>query len=247
MFSAVSTLFLLPLLSTLAATSPTFGLIGPQNALLQLNGFHFISGEPDHYLHANHHCAIMSTEFIQCAIYVPDSEPARLAGIEYIITASAFARLDDEEKQLWHSHRYEVLSGYLVQPGLPETVDDAVMQILGDSYGKTWHTWRYDQKNNTLPLGIPELVNGYTGAGQLTPDFVTQRDEDFGINSTAISEHRAQVLNVSDVLEGADSWTKGYVLNLGITNHTADTEFSEGGKKKEKKGKKGKKGRGGRF
>jgi hypothetical protein len=143
----------------------TFGLIGPQNALLQLNGFHFIIGAPNHYLQANHHCAIMSEEFIQCAIYVPDSAPARLAGVEYIITASVFARLDDVEKQLWHSHRHQVLSGFLIQAGLPQTVDDAIMLILGNCYGKTWHTWRYDQKNNTLSLGIPESVNGYTGAG----------------------------------------------------------------------------------
>jgi hypothetical protein len=167
---------------------------------------------------------------------MPDSAPARLAGVEYIITASAFARLDDVEKQLWHSHRHEVLSGFLIQAGLPQTVDDAIMQILGNSYGKRWHTWRYDQKNNTLPLGIPELVNGYTGAGQLTPDFVTERDLEFEVNSTEISKHPEEVLNVSAVLEGADSWQRGFILNLGLRNDRADMTFSVQKTTRERKG-----------
>ncbi|KAF2139979.1 uncharacterized protein K452DRAFT_299948 [Aplosporella prunicola CBS 121167] len=56
----------------------------------------------------------------------------------------------------------DVESGLLTEPGMPARVDDEVMKILADSYGKILRTWRYDQKNNTLPLGIPELVNGYT-------------------------------------------------------------------------------------
>ncbi|KAH7065460.1 putative lipoprotein [Macrophomina phaseolina] len=202
--------------------------------MLFLNGFHFISGAPNHYLQANHHCVVMDADFIQCAIYVPGSNPARLAGVEYIISGAAFAQLDYQERQLWHSHQYEVTSGYLTEPGMPQNVDDEVMKILVDSYGKTVHTWRYDQQNSTLPLGIPEMVNGYTQDGQLTQGFVDARDRYFGINSTAIREHRADpnAGNVSapPVLPGADIWREGIVLTLELRNESRKVEF--GGEKR---------------
>ncbi|KAL1630540.1 hypothetical protein SLS56_004814 [Neofusicoccum ribis] len=217
------------LVSTAASTTTEpqkLGLIGPENMMLFLNGFHFISGEPNHYLQANHHCVLMSSDFIQCAIYVPGSNPARLAGVEYIISGSTFSTLPMAERQLWHSHQYEVTSGYLTEPGLPQSVDDEVMKILVNSYGKTFHTWRYDQKNSTLPLGIPEMVNGYTQDGQLTQAFVDERDAYFGINSSAIREHRASAaagIVAPPVQQGADVWKEGIVLTLELKNSTGKT------------------------
>ncbi len=199
------------------------GLIGPENAMLFLNGFHFISGEPGHFLQANHHCSLANgtgfDAFVQCVIYVPGTNPARLAGIEYIISGDAFATLPMPERQLWHSHQFEVSSGYLVEPGMPEGVDKEIMKILVNSYGKTVHTWRYDQKNSTLPLGIPELVNGYTGHGQLPADFVRERDEYYGVNSTAIEQSRKDI-EVPTVQPGADAWKDGIILTLGLVNKT---------------------------
>jgi len=184
--------------------------------MLFLNGFHFISGRPDHFLHADHHCVLMSGTFIQCAIYVPGTNPARLAGVEYIVTGSAFANFSMEERQLWHSHQYEVTSGLLVEPGLPQTVDDEIMKILVDSYGKTVHTWRWDQRENELPLGIPELVNGYTGDGQLGADAIGVRDTFFGVNSTEIMRHRKDVIKAPNVQNGADVWKEGKILTLEL-------------------------------
>lgn len=137
-----------------------FGLVGPQNLMLFLNGFHFISGEPGHYLQANHHCAIMREDFIQCAIYVPGTNPARLAGVEYIISGDAFSKLPMEERQLWHSHQFEVTSGFLVQPGMPGPVDDEVMKILVNSYGKVgfWSVRKQSQKLTCSDL--PHLALG---------------------------------------------------------------------------------------
>lgn len=65
--------------------------------------------------------------------------------------------------------------------------------VLVGTYGKTFHTWRYDQKDNPIPLGIPELVMGYTGDNQVTPSFVTERDTLFGINTTAVRESRKDI------------------------------------------------------
>ena len=55
--------------------------------------------------------------------------------------------------QLWHSHQYEVKSGMLTEPNFPANVDKEAMKILVNTYGKTFHTWRYDQKDNDIPLG----------------------------------------------------------------------------------------------
>ncbi|PVH97581.1 DUF1264-domain-containing protein [Periconia macrospinosa] len=178
--------------------------------MLFLNGFHFISGHADQVLHANHHCSIMSADFIQCAIFVPGTNPARLAGVEYIISGAEFAKLPMEERQLWHSHQYEVSSGLLVEPGLPDTVDKEVMKILVNTYGKTFHTWRYDSKNQSIPMGIPEIVNGYTADGQLHASDVQKRDEMYGLNHTLIGWNRSDI-TVPPVIEGADSWKMGHI------------------------------------
>ena len=45
---------------------------------------------------------------------------ARLIGVEYIITEKLFRTLDDEEKKLWHSHKYEIESGKYVYVQLNE-------------------------------------------------------------------------------------------------------------------------------
>lgn len=60
--------------------------------------------------------------------------------------------LPDDEKRLWHSHAYEVLSGQLVAPGLPAAAAAADAAKLADTYGKTVHTWQVD-RGDALPLG----------------------------------------------------------------------------------------------
>lgn len=129
------------------------------------------------------------------------------------------------ERQLWHSHVYEVTSGFLVEPGMPDSVDHTIMKdVLVGTYGKTFHTWRYDQQNSTYPIGIPELVMGYTSDDQITPDFVTKRDAMFGTNTTGVRESRADI-TPPEVLPGADSWQYGFTLSLGLVNQTGGVEF----------------------
>jgi hypothetical protein len=130
-----------------------------------------------------------------------------------------------DERQLWHSHQYEVSSGLLVQPGMPASVDNEIMKILADSYGKTVHTWRYDQKANDLPLGIPELVNGYTGGGQLSQAAIDARDQYFGLDSKDIGMKRKGAVPIPATMEGADSWRRGFVLTLELRNTTTPAPF----------------------
>lgn len=211
---------LLPLFAglSLAASPLPFGQVGPNNAVLFFNGFHFVNGEMSHQMQANHHCAIISEDFIQCIIYDSHFLPSKLRGIEYIISAAAFANLTSDEKQLWHSHSYEVTSGSLIEPGLPQPVDDAIMETLVTTYGKTFHTWRWDQRNNTLPLGIPELVMGFTADGQLCEAEAEARDHTFNISSQAVAAHRATIIKPVAPLDGADSWEQGYCVQLTLAN-----------------------------
>ncbi|KAI0131205.1 DUF1264-domain-containing protein [Daldinia grandis] len=228
---------LAPALATVLAFLPLgmpapqpFGHYGPEGTVLFLNGFHFVSGHSDWEISANHYCVIIRDDMLQCAVYNTATTPARLAGIEYIISSDAFETLNYEERQLWHSHVYEVTSGFLTQPGLPASVDHTIMKdVLVGTYGKTFHTWRYDQQNSTYPIGIPELVMGYTGDDQITPDFVTKRDELFGLNTTEVRESRSDIPHPL-VVPGADSWKYGYVLSLGIVNETTNTSFPNDGK-----------------
>lgn len=70
---------------------------------------------------------------------------------------------------------------------------------------------------------------GYTGDDQITPDFVTKRDELFGLNTTEVRESRSDIPH-PPLVSGADSWKYGYVLSLGIVNETANTSFPNDGK-----------------
>lgn len=213
----------IPLLAGLALATPPslpFGQIGPNNAVLFFNGFHFVNGQMSHQMQANHHCAILSKDFIQCIIYDSHFLPSKLRGIEYIISRDAFMNLTAEEKRLWHSHSYEVTSGSLLESGIPPLVDDAIMETLVTTYGKTIHTWRWDERNNSLPLGIPELVMGFTTDGQLRQNESAARDAEFGVNSTAFRAHRAEIIKPVQPLAGADSWQNGYCVQLALANGT---------------------------
>ncbi|KJZ69476.1 hypothetical protein HIM_11138 [Hirsutella minnesotensis 3608] len=204
----------------------SFGHYGPDGTVLFLNGFHFVSGRTSWRISANHYCVIVSDDLLQCAVYNTNTSPALLVGVEYIVSRKAFQSLPAEERQLWHSHAFEVTSGFLIQPQLPEPVDHTIMKdVLVDTYGKTFQTWRYDKQNSPVPLGIPELVMGYTADEQIVPDFVQSRDGLFGCNTTFIRESR-QDIRPMEVLQGADSWKHGFVLTLGLVNETCETSFT---------------------
>ena len=141
-------------------------------------GFHFYNGEPQRQVIAHHYCSHRGEEFLQCVIYDSDKPDARLIGIEYIISAKLFQTLPEEEKKLWHSHVYEVKSGSLIAPRLPDLAENELMKKLIGTYGKTWHTWQVD-RGDQLPLGIPKLMMGFTADGQANPQMVADRDKGY--------------------------------------------------------------------
>src|SRR5260370_17221536 len=127
-------------------------------------GIHFYSGDMSRQVIAEHYCAHLSDEVLQCIIYESNKPGARLIGIEYIVSAKIFESLPAEEKKLWHSHNYEVKSGVLTAPGMPDADEKGLMKVLIGTYGKTWHTWQID-RGDKLPMGIPQLMMAFTKNG----------------------------------------------------------------------------------
>jgi hypothetical protein len=172
-----------------------------------LDGFHFYSGAMHHQMEAHHYCTILNEEVIQCVIYDGNVGDAKLMGVEYIVGERLFRALPPDEKKFWHSHVHEVKSGRLVAPGIPEVAEHELMEKLVHSYGKTWHTWHTD-RDKALPLGVPQLMMGFTAEGQADPGMVAERDRRLGVSSERKREQRRSILTPR-IDSGADSWQNG--------------------------------------
>jgi Protein of unknown function (DUF1264) len=161
---------------------------------IYLDGFHYYSGNLAGQMEAHHYCAKVNEDLTQCVIYDGNGADARLMGVEYVVSARLFERLPGEEQRLWHSHRYEVKSGALIAPGIPGIAEHELMEKLVSTYGKTWHTWHTDQ-HLTLPIGVPQLMTGFTADGQLRPELLSSRDARFNIST---AEKRAARADIAD-------------------------------------------------
>ena len=178
-----------------------------------LDAFHFHSGRMDQQMEVHHYCAPLNEDFIQCALFDGNGEGARLVGVEYVISEKLFKTLPGEEKKMWHSHVYEVMSGQLISPDLSESAEKDLMKNIVSTYGKTWHTWPTDHWAGALPLGIPALMMGFIAEGQADPALVEKRDRRFGISTE--SKRRARTdIKAPQVQTGADGWQTGQAIQL---------------------------------
>lgn len=186
-------------------------------------GFHFYSGDMKRALRVDHYCSHLNDEVLQCVIYDSDKKNARLIGIEYIISETLFTTLPEEEKKLWHSHRYEVMSGLLTAPGLADGAERELMQGLVNTYGKTWHLWQVD-RGDELPFGLPRLMMGFTADGQAGPGMVAERDRELKIDTARIKAQRAD-LTARPVAAGADAWLRspGFQISDELPRSAPDT------------------------
>ena len=199
----------------LAAAPPrTPGYVPLQGIHAYVCGLHFYNGQMGRQVVAHHFCSHATGDLMQCVIFDSDHKDARLIGIEYVASASLFKTLPAEEKKLWHSHAYEVKSGLLVAPGLGAGPEKELMKGFATTYGKTWHTWQVD-RGDPLPLGIPQLMMGFTADGQVDPGLVAARDRDVGV-STAEAARRRAGLPDPQVDPAADSWKLGAPLQLEL-------------------------------
>jgi len=193
--------------------------LGELNAYL--DGFHFYSGNMQGQMEAHHYCGHVNEDMIQCVIFDGNGEDAKLMGVEYILTGKIFDTLPPEEKHLWHSHVYEVQSGSLVAPGIPEIVERELMTKLAGTYGKTWHTWHTDAQNK-VPLGTPMLMMGFTADGQANEQMIAERDRRMNISSDELRRRRADIPYPA-IDPQADAWSKGIVMQLRIEQQQEGT------------------------
>ncbi len=193
--------------------------LGELNAYL--DGFHFYSGDMQSQMEAHHYCGHVNEDLIQCVIFDGNKEDAKLMGVEYIVSGSLFAGLPPEEKHLWHSHVYEVRSGSLVAPGIPEVVERELMTKLAGTYGKTWHTWHTD-RHDRLPLGAPMLMMGFTADGQADPQMIANRDRRLGVSSAELRERRADI-PYPPIDPDANAWARGIVMQLQLERRAEGT------------------------
>ncbi|ESZ96074.1 hypothetical protein SBOR_3551 [Sclerotinia borealis F-4128] len=162
---------------------------------------------------ANHYCTHLSADVRQCLIYDAPTNPARLIGVEYMITRRLYEKLGVEERRLWHSHEFEVKSGILILPNptIPDVVwtmaeTEEMKEIVG-LYGKTFHFWQVD-RGDELPLGRPVLMGSFTESGQVPWDKIQERDARFGVDTQKKREARLGIESV-DIHEDADqAWKK---------------------------------------
>ncbi|MGC9407261.1 OBAP family protein [Streptomyces sp. DZ1-3] len=178
-----------------------------------LNGFHMYADDMGRQVEATHFCIHLQHDLHQCVIFDRNAPDARLIGIEYIISEERFRALPADEKRLWHSHHYEVKSGLLVAPGIPDLAEHAYFEDLVTTYGKTFHTWQYDRDD--FPYGIPQLMMGFTQDGQAADALVQARDEKLGTSTSGKRHNRADI-PTPDVAPGANQWETGRTVQTRV-------------------------------
>ncbi|KAI1005757.1 hypothetical protein K3495_g2470 [Podosphaera aphanis] len=174
-----------------------------------LNAFHVYASDPSRSVEANHYCSHISPDIRQCLIFDTPTNPARLIGVEYMITKKLYEGLDGAERRLWHSHEYEVKSGMLIMPNstVPASMwehaeTEEMKEVIG-LYGKTYHFWQVD-RGDSLPLGLPQLMMSFTKDEQVPRASVQNRDQRLGVNTARKKEIRATIED-PQIHEDADS------------------------------------------
>lgn len=171
---------------------------------IYLVGFHPMKEDPGHQMEAHHFCTQINEDFAQCVLFDGNTKDAKLTGIEYIISEKLYENLPEEEKQYWHPHNYEILSGQLVAPGLPDAAEIELMDSKMNSYGKTWHTWSTD-KGDELPFGDPMLAWSFNRDGEADPELMKRRNEAMDIDPNEKREQRKELISKANPQEGVDA------------------------------------------
>jgi hypothetical protein len=181
-----------------------------ENIAMYLNGFHVSKDDPAMQMEAHHYCNQANEDLAQCVLFDGNTRDARLMGIEYIISEKLFATLPAEERSYWHPHNYEILSGQLRMPGLPDAAEREAMKTKMNSYGKTWHTWMTGMHNrdaDVLPFGPPQLQWSFNQDGEAMPSMIADRDHRFGFITADARRDRKDLAELARPQAGADART----------------------------------------
>lgn len=171
-------------------------------------GFHPMKDHPLHQMEAHHFCRQVNEDFAQCTLFDGNSPEANLTGIEYIISESLYESLADDEKQYWHPHNGEILSGQLVAPNLPEVAEKELMRSKMNTYGKTWHTWHTRDGVNPgdkMPVGPAMLAWSFSRDGEVQPELVAERDKRMDISTEERRRDREDLLELARPQDGVDT------------------------------------------
>lgn len=177
---------------------------------IYVNGFHCAKHQPDMQMEAHHYCRQVNGEFFQCVIFDGNTRDANLIGVEYIISERLFNELSPEEQAYWHPHNFEILSGELIAPGLPEAAEKEMLKFLVNSYGKTWHTWMTSNRNqvkegDALPLGEPHLMWSFNRFHELDDAMREGRNQAFDVDTREKMEQRKDLASSAHPQRGVDA------------------------------------------
>ena len=180
---------------------------------MYLNGFHVSKDDPAMQMEAHHYCNQANEDFAQCVLFDGNTAEARLMGIEYIISEKLYGTLPPEEKAYWHPHNYEILSGTLRMPGVPDAAEKEAMKTKVNSYGKTWHTWMtgvHDHAPDPLPFGPPHLQWSFNRDGEANPAMIQARDQRMDLNSTEARAQRQDLVPMARPQGGVEAMRSSF-------------------------------------
>lgn len=175
---------------------------------MYLNGFHVSKDDPKLQMEAHHYCNQANEDLAQCVLFDGNTAEARLMGVEYIISARLYESLPPEERAFWHPHNYEILSGTLRMPGLPDAAEKQALRGKMNSYGKTWHTWMTglrDRQPDPLPMGPAHLQWSFNRDGEADPAMIASRDQRFDMNTADERTDRQDLAALAQPQGGVDA------------------------------------------
>jgi hypothetical protein len=138
---------------------------------------------------------------------------ARMMGIEYIISSTLYDTLPAAERAFWHPHNYEILSGELRMPGLPDAAEKETMKDKINSYGKTWHTWMTgmpDRQPDPLPFGPAILQWSFNHDGEIKAGMLAARDQRMGFNTADERKDRQDLTALAKPQGGVDGMASSF-------------------------------------
>jgi Protein of unknown function (DUF1264) len=192
---------------------------------MHMVGFHPAKDDPTMQMESHHFCNQVNQDVAQCVLYDGDTPEARLHGIEFIISAKLYDTLPSEEKAYWHPHNYEILSGTLRLPSLPDAAESATLRDKMNSYGKTWHVWKtgvYGQQPDALPLGPAHLAWSFNHDGEAMPGMIEARDRRMGLDTTDARRQRAEFAPLAGPQGGVDAMKGQFANTTGTLQGVRD-------------------------
>ncbi|KAG2261918.1 hypothetical protein Bca52824_068997 [Brassica carinata] len=185
---------------------------------LHMCSFACYGHDPSRQIEVHFYVHRVNEDFLQCAVYDCDSAKTHLIGIEYIVSERLFESLSSEEQKLWHSHDYEIQTGLLVTPRVPELVAKPELQNIAKTYGKFWCTWQTD-RGDKLPLGAPALMMSPqdVNIGKIKPGLLKKRDDEYGMSTESLKTSRADIVGLERKNPMADYWVhhgKGLAVDI---------------------------------